>query len=168
MILRVSAAFAKQFKCDLSHEGERLPQERRMDSWSCHFVRVRRKPLVVVMNDATLYTLILPVSGAKKFPDLWMRLLDRMADVWERHGVAFDTNHQSVVVMARTNRSLIRLMNDAILLIRHYDFNAGDEGRELDLAAMEIRSNQTPYKALGFVLPEELMTQALKAISEME
>ena len=67
MILRASAAFTKRFKCQLSHEGERLPQERRLDAWSCHFVRIGRKPLVVAMNDATLYTLIFPVTGVKGF-----------------------------------------------------------------------------------------------------
>ncbi len=168
MILRVSVAFAKQFKCDLSHEGEKFPQQRRMDSWSCHFVRVRRKPLVVVMNDATLYTLILPVSGVRSFPDLWKRLLARMDDLWGRHGVAFDANHQSVIVMARTNRSLIGSMNDAIMLIRIYESNARDAGTELDLAAMEVRSNQTPYKALGYEWPEKLMEKGFRAISEQE
>ncbi len=50
MILRVSAAFAKQFKCVLSHEGEKVPQEQRLDAWSCHFIRVRRKPVVVAIK----------------------------------------------------------------------------------------------------------------------
>ena len=74
MILRVSAAFAKRFNCDLSHEGVMVPQERRLDAWSCHYVRVARKPLVVI-NDASLYTFVFPASGVKGFPDIWMRLL---------------------------------------------------------------------------------------------
>jgi hypothetical protein len=168
MILRVSAAFTKRFKCQLSHEGARVPQEKRLDSWSCHFIRVRRKPLVVVMNDATLYTLILPVTGVKGFPELWLKLLGRIGEVWTRHGVDFDSDNQEVILLSRTNRSLIGSMNDAALLIRIYDENAKDEQKELDLIEMETRSNQTPYKALKYEWPERLMAQALRDKIESE
>ncbi|MGL4400122.1 MAG: DUF6933 domain-containing protein [Luteolibacter sp.] len=164
MILRVSAAFSKQFKYVLSHPGESVPQERRLDAWSCHFIRVRRKPLVVVMNDATLYTLILPVTGVKGFSELWLKLLGRIGEVWTQHGVDFDPNNQAVVLLSRTNRSLIGSMNDAIMLIRIYDGDARTEQVDLDLAAMEVRSNQTPYKALNYERPERLMTSALRGM----
>ena len=162
MILRVSAAFAKQFQCEVSQPGAELPQERRLDAWSCHFIRVRRKPLVVVMNDATLFTLILPATGVKGFPELWLKLLGRIGEVWTRHGVDFDQDNQEVLLLSRTNRSLIGSMNDAILLIRFYADDAWDERREFDLGEMEARSNQTPYKALGFERPERLMAKALQ------
>ena len=168
MILRVSATFAKQFKCLVSQVGENLPQERRLDAWSCHFIRVRRKPLVVVMNDATLYTLILPATGMKSFPELWLKLLGRIGEVWKRHGVDFDPDNQTVILLSRTNRSLIGSMNDAIMLIRIYDDDARDEKTELDLMEMEARSNQTPYKALGFEQPERLMARALRTMFEKD
>ena len=168
MILRVSAAFAKQFMSLVSHAGENLPQERRLDAWSCHFIRVRRKPLVVVMNDATLYTLIVPATGVKSFPELWLKLLGRIGEVWTRHGVAFDPNNQAVILLSRTNRSRIGSMNDATLLIRIYDDDARNEKAELDLMEMEERSNETPYKALGFEQPERLMARALRAMIERE
>ncbi len=163
MILRVSAAFAKQFKCVLSHAGEKVPQERRLDAWSCHFIRVRRKPVVVAMNDATLYTLILPVTGVKGFPELWLKLLGRIGEVWKRHGVDFDPDNQAVILLSRTNRSLIGSMNDATQLLQFYDAHARDERRELDLEMMEARSNQTPYKVLKYEWPEGLLAKALRA-----
>ena len=162
MILRASAAFTKRFKCQLSHEGERLPQARRLDAWSCHFVRTGRKPLVVAMNDATLYTLIFPVTGVKGFPELWMRMLGRIAEVWMKHGAEFDPNNQTVIVLPRTDRSLIGSMNDAVGLIRFYDDRARAGREELDLADMERRSNMTPYKALGFEHPESLLARMLR------
>jgi hypothetical protein len=162
MILRVSTAFSKQFKCTLSHVGENVPQERRLDAWSCHFIRVRRKPLVVVMNDATLYTLILPVSGVKGFPELWLKLLGRIGEIWTGYGADFDSDNQAVVLLSRTNRSLIGSMNDATMLIRIYDGDAKAEQMELDLAAMETRSNQTPYKVLDYEWPERLMALAVR------
>lgn len=51
MILRVSDDFAKRFKCELSFDGEKVPQKKRLDAWSCHFIRLGRKPVVVAMND---------------------------------------------------------------------------------------------------------------------
>jgi hypothetical protein len=161
MILRASAAFTERFKCQLSHEGERLPQERRLDAWSCHFVRIGRKPLVVAMNDATLYTLIFPVTGVKGFPELWLRMLGRIAEVWMKHGAEFDPHNQSVIVLPRTNRSLIGSMNDAVAMIRFYDDLAKVECVELDLADMESRSNMAPYKALGYEHPDRLLARML-------
>lgn len=162
MILRVSAAFAKQFKCSVSQVGANVPQQRRPDAWSCHFVRVRRRPLVVVMNDATLYTLILPATGVKGFPDAWLKLLERVGEVWTRHGVAFDRANQTVILLSRTDRSLIGSMNDAIKLIHIYDDAAREEKTELDLMEMETLSNRTPYKALGYERPERLMAKVLR------
>jgi hypothetical protein len=57
----------------------------------------------------------------------------------------------------RTSCSLIGLMNDAIMLIRIYDEDARSEQVEQDVAAMETRSNQTPYNALNYVWLERLM-----------
>lgn len=168
MILRTSSAFTKRFKCILSNEGQRFPQERRLDSWSSHFVRVGRKPLVVVMNDATLYTLIIPATGIKGFPDLWLVLLKRLEELWAQNGAHFDFNNQSVILMARTNRSLIGSMNDAIQLIRFYSERANGEQIELDLVKMELRSNETPYKALGYEQPVRLMASALRSMFENE
>lgn len=162
MIFRVSAAFAKQFKCDLSQVGENVSQERCLHSWSCHFIRVRRKPLVVAMHDATLYTLILPVSGIKGFPEFRPKLLRRIGEIWMRHGADFDPDNQTVIMLSRTNRTLIGSMNDAIQLIHFYDLDARDEKRELDMEKMEVRSNQTPYKALKYQWPERLMAEALR------
>lgn len=161
MILRVSVAFAKRFKCDLSHVGAKVPQERRLDAWSCHYVRIGRKLLVVVMNDASLYTFIFPATGVKGFADFWRRLLGRITELWWSHGAEFDPNNQMVILLRRTDRSLIGSMNDAVKLIRFYDELAKLDGKELDLMEMEKRSNDTPYSSLGFNNPEKLMKTML-------
>jgi hypothetical protein len=113
------------------------------------------------MNDATLYTLIFPVTGVKGFPELWMIMLGRIAEVWMKHGAEFDPNNQTVIVLPRTNRSLIGSMNDAVALVRFYDGLAQAERVDLDLANMERRSNMTPYKALGFEHPDRLLARML-------
>ncbi len=164
MILRVSADFTKRFKCELSFEGEKVPQEKRLDGWSCHFIRLGRKPLVVAMNDATLYMLIVPVTGVKGFTDVWLRLVGRIAEVWERHGADFDPTNQTVMVMARTNRSLIGSMSDAISLMRFRNDDARFDGQEPDLAELEMMSNRTPFKANGFEYPERVLATTLGAV----
>ena len=113
------------------------------------------------MNDATLYTLVFPVTGVKGFPELWLRMLARIAEVWMKHGAEFDPNNQSVIVLPRTDRSLIGSMNDAVALIRFYNDLANEERMELDLADMESRSNMAPYKALGYEHPDRLLARML-------
>lgn len=168
MIIRASNAFPKRFKCQLSHEGTSIPQEKRLDAWSCHYVRVGRKPLVVVMNDATLYTFIFPVTGVKDFAEFWTSLLGRIAETWMRFGADFDPQNQSVIVLPRANRSLIGSMNDAVKLIRLYDECARCDGVELDLLEMEQRSNETPYKSIGFIQPKGLLSIRLMMAKENE
>jgi len=160
MVLRVSADFTKRFKCELSFAGEKVPQERRLDSWSCHFIKLGRKPLVVAMNDATLYMIILPATGLKGFPALWVVLLERIYELWRRHGAELDPANHTVVALNRTNRSLIGSMNDAINLMR---FRKGD-AEELDLPELERLSNTTPYKANGYEHPERLLAVALGGV----
>jgi hypothetical protein len=92
-----------------------------------------------------------------------MRMLGRIAEVWMKHGAEFDPANQTVMVLPRTNRSLIGSMNDAVALIRFYESFANAERVELDLADMENRSNMTPYKALGFEQPDRLLARMLGA-----
>jgi hypothetical protein len=112
-------------------------------------VRVGRKPLVTVMNDATLYPMILPATGRKGFTDLWGALMQRMGELWAKHGVDFEEKKQTVLMLARTNRTLTGTMNEVIRLIRD-TFEKRMEGKgELDLGEREEYANRTPDKAIG-------------------
>lgn len=126
-------------------------------------MRIGRKPLVVLMNDATLYTLIVPATGVKGFPDFWRRLIVRIAGLWESHGAEFDPNNQSVILLGRTDRTLIGSMNDAVMMIRFHDELAKQDGKELELMEMERRSNETPYSALDHHRPGRLLKTMLDA-----
>ncbi len=157
MILHASAAFTKRFKCQVSLPEHRLPQTRRMDAWSCHFIRLGTTPVVVVMHDATLYTLVIPAKGAKSLGELWLRLVGRIAETWWKHGVEYDPGNQTVIVLPRTDRSRIGSMNDAIRMFRWHRA----DGAELD--QLERRSNGTPYKAVGYGFPRNLLASLLQA-----
>jgi hypothetical protein len=101
------------------------------------------------------------VTGVKGFPELWMRMLGRIAEVWMKHGAEFDPNNQTVIILPRTDRSLIGSMNDAVAMIRFHDDLAKSERVELDLSDMERRSYMTPYKALGYGRPDRLLARML-------
>ena len=65
IIIHTSRDFAKRYRCELSLPGEKVPQPGRLDAWSVHFVRVGRKPAALFMNDACLWSIIIPATGAR-------------------------------------------------------------------------------------------------------
>lgn len=156
MILHASAAFVKRFKCSVSDAGPWRGSAPGMDRWSCHFVRLGTLPVVVAMHDATLYALVLRVAGMKTFEDFCQGFLLRVAEVWQQHGAAFDPANQTVVVLPRADRSRIGSMNDAIMGFR-WQLSRGDSPDKL-----EALSNRTPYKAIGYQFPGELLGQMLR------
>ena len=155
MVLRASSAFTKRFKCDLSATGPWNGQERRIDQWSCHFVRLGTAPVVVAMHDATLYVLVIPVTGVKTFGDFWRRFLDRVAETWRQFDAEFDPANQTVIVLPRTDRSRIGSMSDAIQSFRWHRAH----GDALD--GLEARANHTPYRAIDYNFPDELLERML-------
>ena len=155
VLLHVSAAFEKKFRCPVSFADERPEQTGGMDAWSCHFFRIGRREVVMAMHDASLFTLILPTAGMKGFDGFLMRLIERIAEEWTRYDLPFDPDNQTVMVVRRSDKSRIGSMNDAINLIRFYHERARDNGTDLNLSDMERRSNETPYKTLGYNNPME-------------
>ena len=155
MILHASAAFAKRFKCAVSAAGPWRGQGRRIDEWSCHYVRLGTMPVVVAMHDATLYTLVIPVTGVKTFGDFWQRFLLRVAETWAGYDAELDPANQAVVVLPRTDRSRIGSMNDAIRGFRWH--RAHGDAQD----SLEARANRTPYKAIDYAYPVDLLERML-------
>ena len=155
MILHASAAFVKRFKCAVSAAGPWHGQGRRIDEWSCHYVRLGTMPVVVAMHDATLYTLVIPVTGVKTFGDFWRLFLLRVAGTWAAYGAEFDPANQTVIVLPRTDRTRIGSMNDAIQRIRWHRAH-GDEPDGLEASA-----NRMPYKAIDYTCPVDLLERML-------
>ena len=155
MILHASAGFAKRFKCAVSAAGPWRGRGRRIDEWSCHYVRLGKMPVVVAMHDATLYTLIIPVTGLKTFGDFWRLFLLRVAETWAAYGADFDPANQAVVVLPRTDRTRIGSMNDGVQRFR-WNRAQGDA-----LESLEAGANRTPYKAIDYAYPVDLLERML-------
>jgi hypothetical protein len=161
-IIHVSRDFAKRYRCELSLPGERVLQAGRLDSWSAHVVRISRKPMALFMNDATLWSMIVPATGVTSLADILRIFLDQVADVWGSHGAAFDPSNQDVLFFSRSNRSLIGSMNDAASMMRYAEELAREEKTPADWDEVEGHLNRTTYKAIGRARPRDLMAELLK------
>ena len=155
MILHASAAFVKRFKCSVSAAGPWSVQGRRIDEWSCHYVRLGTMPVVVAMHDATLYVLVVPVTGVKTFGDFWRLFLLRVAETWVEYGAEFDPVNQTVIVLPRTDRTRIGSMNDAIQSFRWHRAHGDKQD------GLEARANRMPYKAIDYAYPVDLLERML-------
>ena len=152
-IIHASQAFTKRYRPELSLPGEKVPQLGRLDAWSAHLVRIGRKPVVLFMNDASLWSIIIPATGLTTLEKLLPVLLQRISEVWSAHGAAFDVANQGIVFLSRSNRSLIGSMNDAVSQIRFVDETCRMENREMDWVEMETYLNRMPYGAMKYDRP---------------
>jgi hypothetical protein len=161
MIIHASKDFSKRFKCEVSGEGHTVLQTGRLDAWSGHVFRIGRISFVLLMNDATLYAIIIPAKGLTTLPALLKVLLAHISDLWARHGATFDPENQTVIVLPRTNRSLIGSMNEAVKCLRFFHDVPEFAGPPFDLSRIEARLNDTFYKAINQERPGRLLPKLL-------
>ncbi|MDZ4288162.1 MAG: hypothetical protein U0984_09395, partial [Prosthecobacter sp.] len=82
MVIHASNEFKKRFRCKLSLQGQPVVQSGRLDAWSGHFIRLGTTQMALMMNDATLWSLILPAKGLFNISDLLKVFLPRVAELW--------------------------------------------------------------------------------------
>ena len=137
LIIHASRDFAKRYKCEMSLPGEKVAQTGRPDSWSAHFIRIGRKPLALMMHDATLWTIIIPATGVTTLPKFLGIFLDRVAGIWASYGATFDPANQQVLFFPRSNRSAIGSMNDAVSMMHFAERLAAEEKKPPDWGELE-------------------------------
>ena len=157
MIIHVSKVFATQLKCKVSLPDRRVPQPRALESWSADILQSPMGDLIVVMNDASLSTLIIPMQGIRKFEDFFLTFLGHVTAFFDRHGKEFDPFNQSTVVLARSDRSLIGTMNDAKFTIERWIAMAIDSHRAVDWDDLERQLNETPYSRIDYNRPDDML-----------
>ena len=161
MILHLSKQLIERLKCSISLQGVPVIQAGRLDAWSGHCFRIGRVEHVMMMNDASLYTILMPARGLTSIGSFLKVFLPRVAEVWHQHHAEFDIKNQEVIVLKRTNRSLIGSMNDAILATKfHYGYTP-DEPNRFGPTSIEERLNMVPYKAIQYAAPFELLSKLL-------
>ncbi len=127
------------------------------------FAQVAERNLAQELTNpiASLYTLLIPRPGSTTYPNYVPRLLQAIAGTWEQYGVRFEPAEHAVMVLWRTDRSLIGSMNDAVRLIRWHDDLSEENGRVLDLAYVQGMLNKTPFKAIDQERPADRLARLL-------
>jgi hypothetical protein len=136
-------------------------QAGRLDAWSGHCFRIGRIEHIIMMNDASLYTILMPARGLTSINSFLKEFLPRVADVWHGFGADFDAHNQEVIVLKRSNRSLIGSMNDAIQATKFHFEYVREKPHDFGPIDIEERLNMVPYKALGFQSPGRLLPKLL-------
>jgi hypothetical protein len=162
MILHLSKQLADRLKCSVSLQGMPVIQAGRLDAWSGHCFRIGRVEHVMMMNDASLFTILMPARGLTSIDSFLKAFLPRVAQVWHRFDAEFDDQNQQVIVLKRTNRSLIGSMNDAIQATKFHFEYIREEVHEFGPIDIEERLNMVPYKALRYKAPCELLPELLR------
>jgi len=151
--LHASRDFVKRFKCQVSLKDQEVAQPGNLYAWSVHVIRAGRSPVVVAMNDASLYTLLIPATGVTKYSAFLKILLPAIEKTWAGIGEKCEAPRHSVMVVRRTNRSLMGSMNEAVRILRWYHELTLLDGSRLDVADVEARINETPFKAIDYKNP---------------
>ncbi len=161
MILHLSNRLNSRLKCPISLQGMQVIQAGRLDAWSGHCFRIGRIEHIIMMNDASLYTILMPARGLTSIDSFLKAFLPRVAEVWHRFGAEFDVQNQEIIVLKRSNRSLIGSMNDAVLATEfHFEFTR-EESHSFGPTNIEERLNMVPYKALKYKAPFEVLPKLL-------
>ena len=162
MILHLSKQLSDRLKCLASLEGMPVLQAGRLDAWSGHCFRIGRVEHIMMMNDASLYTLLMPAKGLTSIEAFLGAFLPRVAATWREHGASFDPDNQEVIVLKRSNRSRIGSMNDAIKMVKFHHVYDQEEHPGYTPMDMHTRLNEVPYKALGYDSPARLLPKLLQ------
>lgn len=165
MLLRASAEFVKHFKCKVSHRGKPVKQERRLDSWSAGLVEFRGKHVVLLMNDATLFSKVIPSTAGMTFERFANEFFKRVLVEWDLRNAALGEEHLSIIVLKRSNRTLIGSMNEAAATLHMHASYETKPGEEADWNHVEMVLNGIPFSALGGATPDEAMDFAVGEVS---
>jgi len=163
MILHVSKAFAERLKCAVSLSDQRPAQKAVLDSWSADILKLRRGgSLAVIMNDASLTTLIFPLKGIRKFEGFIASFLKRAAVRFADQGGQLDSENQTVIVLSRSDRSLIGTMNEAKFMIDNCVSDAPENGSDVDWDRIEQYMNEVIYSRIDYDQPQERLRKLLR------
>ena len=161
MILHLSKQLAYRLKCQFSTEGMAVIQAGRLDSWSGHCFRIGRVEDVIMMNAACLFSILMPAKGLTSIESFLDAFLPRVAKAWQEHGGNFDCLNQEVIILKRSNKSLIGSMTEAVKMIKFYAEFDREENPHKTPLDREERLNNIPYKATGFENSHRLLTRLL-------
>ena len=158
LILRPSVKLAQRLKCRITESPHLPKQQRDSDSWSGDlFARRGAGSHALMMHDATLFSVLVPLDNIRSFEPFVIRFLARVAQTWKRFGSSLDPTNQNLVVMKRTNRSIIGSMNEAKWLLEGDVIQSLEKHGSVDWTDIERQMNEVPYSALSYRRPVDAL-----------
>jgi hypothetical protein len=160
MVIHASAKFTQRLKCEVSLPNRKHFQSVKVDAWSGDIMRVYGVgDCALMMNDASFSIVVIPLKGLT-FETFLQVFLQRAARLFIQAGGVLETQNQTVVVLRRTDRSLIGSMNsakqDAL-----YEIQAQLENEMIDWDQVEDRLNEIPFSAIGYSSPKQELVRVL-------
>ena len=157
-----SKAFVERFGCAISLPKDKPAQTQSINAWSGDLLKVPRAGQVaVMMHNASLVTLIVPLKGVRRFVEFLPLFLQGVAELWMAVGATFDPANQQMIILRRTNRSLIGSMNNAKELLDFTVFDQMERGESIDWNEAQALINGTPFSAIDYDLPLEKLATLL-------
>ncbi len=154
MILHLSRSLAERLRCELSFRDAEVVQTGRMDSWSADLFRLRGfGSQALVMHDASLWPIVIPLGGCKGYEDFLQTLLFHVQASYLAVGGHFDRTNLTIVATKRSNRSIIGSMNEAKRLLAHDVVAMKNNFGEVDWIAVSRQLAETPFFAVKGHLP---------------
>ncbi len=158
MVLYGSASFVHRLKCQVSLPEHRPAQVQTVDGWSGDVLKVARvEAVAVMMHDASLATIVVPLGGVRRFEDFLPRFLAQVTSLFKSVGGSINSANQSVLVLRRTNRRLIGSMNNVKQLIGFTIADQRQAGESVDWMEAQTFVNRTPFSVIGFASPLEAL-----------
>ena len=163
MTIHGSKAFIEKFGCLISWPSDKPAQGQAMDAWSGDLLKVSRAGQVaVLMHDASLATLIVPLKDVRRFEEFLRMFLRSVAELWEQHGATFDAANQNVLVLRRNNRSLIGSLNNAKQLIEFSVADQMEASHAIDWNEAQQLINETPFTVIDYDSPLKRLASLLR------
>lgn len=164
-IIYASARFVKRLKCTVSLSLDKPTQAQTMDGWSGDILKVGRSgEAAVMLHDASLATIIVPLKGVRRFEDFLLMFLQNVAELWELLGGSFDAANQAVLILRRNNRSLIGSLNNAKQLIGFTVADQMEAGEPIDWKEAQRFINQTPFAVIDYQSPLKRLELLLRPV----
>ena len=159
MIVRVTRKLARQIGVS-SIDAVPLAENPFVD-WTCRAFSVREgESLMLIMNTASLYSLLAPANGLENLEQFGYGLIqhlerhmlvDGFGDIFKKHIVP---ELETILLTKTLNRSVTGSMTDMVKLA---EFMLVDDNKSLGEATVQL--NKTPFKAIDYNHPRDQFTE---------
>ena len=160
MIIRASERFVERLRCAVSLSGRDVVQYPRLDGWNGDIFHSRSGQCAMLMNDASLAMVVIPLKGITTFDQLLGIFFQRAARLFADAGGVLETGNQTVIVLRRSDRSMIGTMNAAK---EHARFAIEVALEEIEWDKLEDRLNGRPFATLDYACPKDELPRAISS-----